>query len=474
MENLLFNDKPHVPKGHWDVIVAGGGLGGVCAAIASARSGAKTLLVERNTYVGGVATAGMCCSIFNCFYTSRKKLASLGLPVEIADRLATATGYGNKWHNHKGHIIFDLEKGKLVLQQMLEEAGVDILLGHYVAGACVEDNVLKGIVIEGKNGSELLTAACFVDATGDADLAYQAGVPLHTNSKEKPGIHSLCFRIGNVDVDSFVGYFREHPDEYAAMMDVEWTLEEALKQYDECSTFLFPHGGGRHMRAFQKAAEAGELPEKIGIHDTTNACQMHALKYTGMVHVITGFVHFDGLDSDLISQAVNDGRKMAFVITDVYKKYIPGFSKAFVAGVADNLGVRTSRWLNGDFIFKNEMRSAGTRFEDAVGKLVPFREEKRYPGKDAWCVQVMEEDTFDLPFRCLLPRKINGILMGAGRSISAEDPGTLRAMVYTMSVGQAAGAAAAVSAKNAVFPRSVDVAEVRKALILIGDKNLED
>ena len=107
-----------------DVVVCGGALGGVAAAVASARAGADTLLIERNSFLGGVATAGMCCSIFNCYYAANRRLGTTGIAVEIADALAEAVGYGRKWHAHKGHVIYDIERGKLVLQDVVAAAAV--------------------------------------------------------------------------------------------------------------------------------------------------------------------------------------------------------------------------------------------------------------------------------------------------------------------------------------------------------------
>ena len=447
----------------YDVIVAGGGLGGIAAAIASSRAGAKTLLIERNTFVGGVATAGMCCSIFNCYYTSEHKLGVRGIPVDIADNLAEAMGYGKAWHKHKGHVIYDIELGKLVLQEMLEKAGVDILLDSVVSDTIVEDNTLKGVIIESKSGREALLAKNIVDSTGDADIAYLSGAPVNIPEKDQ-GNHSLCFRLGNVDVDAFINYFRKNPDQYPEMMDVEWTLNEALAQYDECGTFLFPHGGGMQMDAFKKALASGELPENVGIHDTTDACQMHGMKQTGVVHIVTGFTHFDGLDIEKISRSINDGRKMAYQVTDVYRKYLPGFEKSFVAGVAANLGVRSSRWLDGDFVYKNDMFKPGVRFDDAVGTFVAYEHKVLHPGEKAWGAQVMSNDTTDLPFRSLLPKKIAGLIMGSGRSISSENPWTLRVMVNAMVIGQAAGTAAAVACSNNVAVNRVDVGLIQKEL----------
>ena len=108
-------------RGEYDVIVAGGGLAGVSAAVASARAGARTLLLERNGFPGGVATAGMCCSVFNCYYTAGHELVVKGNSLEFVDRLAQAHGPGSHWHRHKGHIIYDVETAKMVLTDLVEK-----------------------------------------------------------------------------------------------------------------------------------------------------------------------------------------------------------------------------------------------------------------------------------------------------------------------------------------------------------------
>jgi len=300
-----------------------------------------------------------------------------------------------------------------------------------------------------------------VDATGDADVAARAGASVLTRESGK---HSLCFRLGNVDVDAFVDSFRDHPDQFPEYMDVDWSLDEALAQYDECGTFLFPHGGGMQMEAFQAARASGELPATVGTQDTTDACQMHALRATGMAHVITGFTHFDGLDGERISTSVRDGRDMAFVVAEVYRRYVPGFARAFVAGTGANLGVRTSRYLDGDFVLDGAMMAAGTRQDDAVGRLVGWDHPVLHRGEGAWGCQVLRDDSFDLPYRCLLPRRVEGLIVGAGRSVSAANPSFLRVMVHTMAVGQAAGAAAAVAAAAQTQVRGVDLEAVQDLL----------
>ena len=462
MPNMIREEAREIPvRQEVDVLVCGGGLGGVSAARAAARAGARTMLIERNTFVGGVATAGMCCSIFNCYFTSNRKLGTTGVAVEVADALAEAEGYGQKWRAHKGHIIYDIERAKLVLADLVEKAGAELMVNVLTAGAVMEGDALKGVIIESKSGREVILAKVVVDATGDSDVAAFAGAPIRTQPK---GLHSLCFRMGNVDVDAFVDYFRRDPTQYPEYMDVDWSWPEALAQYEDCGTFLFPHGGGMQMDAFKKAKASGDLPARVGIQDTTDACQMHALRRTRMVHVVTGFTRFDGLDIAQINRSIHDGRRMAFTVAEVYKKYIPGFAHAFVAGTAANLGVRVSRCLDGDFVFKAEMMKAGTRVPDAVGRGVAWDNVVKHPGKGAWAAQVCRTDSFDIPYRCLLPKRVDGLVTGAGRSVSTDNPWLLRTMTQTMVVGQGAGAAAAVAARAGVAPRGVHIGAVQTEL----------
>lgn len=450
--------------GEWDVVVAGGGLGGIAAALAAARAGASTLLVERNTFLGGVATAGMCCSIFNCYYTRAHELGPSGIAVEIADRLAEATGYGSAWHRHKGHVIYDIERAKAVFEDLLTQAGVTLLLGVAAVSAIASEQRVRGVIVETKRGRLALLAKCVVDATGDADIAAAAGASMVAPARAPGHIHSLCFMLGNVDTDAFAGHFRTHPDQYPEQMDVEWTVSEALAQYSECGTFLFPHGGGMQMQAFQQARADGALPAAIGLHDTTDACQMHLLRQTHTAHVITGFVHFDGLDPDATTRSLVDGRRMAFQVADVYRRYIPGFRDAQVAGVGANLGVRFSRRIDGLTLFTKAMQEPGSRVPDAIGRGVSYHHETRHPGPRAWGVQVMSAGTFEIPLGCLVPKALDGLVIGAGRSAASAEFWLLRVMVATMVVGQGAGVTAAVCAKTGTVPRDVDVRQVQGVL----------
>ena len=457
---MINEEKREIPiRAEVDVLVVGGGLGGVAAAIAAGRAGANTLLVERWDFLGGVATAGMCCSIYNCCCTSDNRLETKGIAVEVVDALAEGEGYGKKWRNHKGHIVYDVERAKLTLAELVEKSGANVLFNVVFSSALMDGDRVKGAIIESKSGREAILAKTIVDATGDADVAASVGVPL----KSVTSRHSMCFRLGNVDVDQLVEYFRENPGEYPEYMDVNWSLEESLAQYDDCGTFIFPHGGGAQLELFRKARRNGDLPESMGLYKMLDACQMHANAKTKTVHIITGFVEFDGLDIELITQSIHDGRKMSFLMADVFRKYIAGCEDSYVSSTG-SIGVRISRYLDCEFKFTADMFKAGARCDDTVGRGVGAEDKKKYSHGVTWDTYLPYSDSFDLPYRCLLPERIDGLLIGSGRSISADNPRILRLMVYTMIVGQGAGVAAAVAALTGVNPREVDLKACQKQL----------
>ena len=155
---------------------------------------------------------------------------------------------------------------------------------------------------------------------------------------------------------------------------------------------------------------------------------------------------------------------MAQIVTDFFRGHVPGFEDSFLAATADNLGIRTSYWIDGDFELSKAHMQTSTRFDDAIARSPGAEYKFKHPGKGAWGASELNNDVFDIPLRCLLPAKIDGLIMGAGRSVSAEDRGHLRVMAMTMAIGQGAGAAAAIAAKNNTTVRNVDVAAVQQEL----------
>ncbi len=462
MEKICFNkDIPVVAKA--DVVVTGGGLGGVAAAVAASRAGASVVLTETNGFLGGVATAGLCCSLFNCLFTKSRCLKIKGVPLEIADLLATeAGGPGMSWKNHKGHIIYDVEKAKLVLAKLLEKEGVVVLLNAQVTDVVSADGEARAVITAGKNGLEAIECKVLVDATGDCDAAIKAGAEYDTFESLRA---SYVFRMGNVDVDKFVDYFRNNPREFPENMDIEWTLEEALAQYDDNGTFLFPHGGGMQLSAFSPAVKNGDLPKQFKQYDALDATQMHLIKELGVCHVITGFVNNGSLDAKSLSVKITEGMEIAQIVANCFKKYIAGFENSFVCNQADDLGIRMSRRIKGKTTFEKKMRLSPTRFDDAAGVGIMMQELVLHKGKGAWNAQVFGEDVYEFPLGCLVPKNTKNVVIGAGRGADTEPAAVLRVMVDTMSVGQAAGTVAALASKKDGVIDNVDYKEFRQELV---------
>ena len=187
--------------GKYDVVVCGGGPGGIMAAIAAARGGAKTCLIERYGFLGGMATAGLVApiSVFN--YNGRRIIN--GLPWEFVERLEQIGGAREE--KPLGNITFSPEKYKLVAQRMLKEAGVDIYFHSYITGVGIDKNAgsnrIEYVIIDNKNGAEAVAGKYFIDATGDSDLAAMAGVPMQpVKGQLQPA--SLIFMLSGVDTDA--------------------------------------------------------------------------------------------------------------------------------------------------------------------------------------------------------------------------------------------------------------------------------
>ena len=445
-----------------DVVVVGGGLGGISAALSAARSGASVILTEANGFLGGVATAGMCCSVFNCMFSRERKLLIGGNPLEIVDALATGAGPGMSWREHKGHIIYDVERAKIVLADLLTEAGVTLRLNCPVTDVLKENGRITHVVTAGKKGLEAIACGAVVDATGDCDVTAISGYETRKADFHKA---SYVFRLGNVDVDRFVDYLQKNPEEYPGRMDIDWSLEEAVAQYRANGTFLFPHGGGMQMSLIRQAVENGDLPLSSYGYDSLDAMQMHMIRDKGVCHVITGFVPSTDLDAERLTESINDGKRVAFLFNDVMRKYMPGFENSFVSQTADDLGIRGSRCIVGESTFTKAMKESAYRCPDAVGVGVIEGYEYLTKGKGAWGTQVFGSDVWELPLGCLLPKNSENLVIGAGRGADTEPSLLLRVMVTTMVVGQGAGVAAALAVKRGVKIKDVDISALRAELI---------
>ena len=434
----------------YDVIVAGAGLAGVCAASASARAGARTLVVEKEPFAGGVSTAGLETSICNYFINTRHEIVVGGCPLELIERMVKRGAVSRNWNRHRGHVVFDVELGKICMDEMLEDAGAEILFDTLITDAIVEGNNVRGIQTANRSGLQERRASCIVDATGDADVAARAGVSLRIADYE----HSFLFRLGNVDVDKFVAYFRDNPDEYATGIDIDLSFEEAIAFYEDTGILFCHHGCGRRLTPVCDAVQKGEYPLQWGSYRNMNIFQLHAIRENSTMIVNTGFFDLSEPGGNALSDFLREGRKLSHYVADFLRRSLPGLENSFVLATANASGLRRTRYLDAGFTFTREMYDSGAVYPDRVGRGVVVQKGKLH----------ITDTTFDIPLRCLMPPVMDGIIIGSGRSASSEPAEILRTMPVTMSVGQGAGAAAAVAANERTRIRDVDTSLVRKEL----------
>jgi len=434
-----------------DVVVAGGGIAGVAAAVAAARNQANTLLIERNGFLGGVATAGLMASVGNRFFADGK-LVVRGIALEMVERLVKMGGTGAGWRSPlMPKIPFDPEIFKLVLLEMVEEAGVKLYLHTVMADAIMSGNKLEGVIVESKSGREAILGKVVVDTTGDADVAAKAGAPFNY---QPPGSNSLEFRMGNVDLQKTYEYFKENPERYPSDMDMPRSFEEFEKNWLKNGFFYYPHGGGRKPGSniallVDKAVEKGDYAKKRGICTGLDAFGMDGLAWNKTIIINSNFSQIDDLNVREESKAEIEARKSCFYAAEFLRKYVPGFENAFIIATAPDLGVRVTRWIAGEHTLTEEETNRRAKFNDVVGVG-----STGFPGTP-----------FEIPYRCIVPQKVEGLLVASGKSASTERRGMLRGMTTCILLGQAAGTAAALTANTEVPPRKLDVRKLQRTLI---------
>jgi len=439
--------------GKYDVVVAGGGIAGVAAATAAARAGARVALVEMQPFAGGVTTASLESSMCNYFHNTQGERIVAGRPLELVERMVQLGAAHKNWDKHRGHVVFDSELGKLAMDEMLEAAGVDRLYNYLVTDAVMEGNRLVGLHVASRSGNQVMRAECVVDCTGDGDVAHYAGAPLHRGPRHA-SVHSYLFRLGNVDLDATYRYFRENPAEYVAGTDINLSFEEGMAFYEDTGVMYIHHHGTKLKKAVQEPIERGEYSRELGPFKKLDAFQMHGIRHNRTLVVNTGWFVMPEPDAAALSAIVVAGRKMARYVAEFLRKHLPGCEESFVVTTANAPGIRRTRWLAADFTLTRAIYDTAPRFPDAVGRGVKIQQRPLY----------RTDETFDVPLRCLLPREIDGLLVGSGRSASCVPAELLRVQPATMIVGQGAGAAAAVSVRDGVPPRNVDVRAVQEAL----------
>lgn len=438
----------------YDVLVAGGGVAGIAAAVCAARMGAKTLLVERYGFLGGMATAGLVNPFMNYYSSTGEKLVG-GFFDELCERMRRSGGMLDR--------AFDPEAMKWAAQEMLLESGCNLMLHSIVTGARMEGRRLVGVEILTKSGTEIADAACLVDATGDADLTAMAGAP-YDQGDPVTGMTqamTLMFTVGGVDLRKALMYAKDNPEE---MRFPKPSSEDAVNRMLQ---------GVISIAGFYKQIEEARLKGEFALPQ--DLVFFISLPTPGQVIVNTTHVGgLDGTDSKDLTRAEIEGRRQVATLMTFFHKYIPGFESAYLLQTAPQIGVRETRRIVGEYVFSRDDVVHGAKFSDVIlrsaypvdvhssaGKGYSKREEDDgAPGIPP------AGDWYEVPYRCLVPKRVDGLLV-AGRCVSAtyEGQGAVRIMPNCMALGQAAGTAAALCVQKGVSPRKLDTGILRKKLL---------
>jgi hypothetical protein len=440
-----------------DVVVVGGGVAGVSAAIASARAGADTLLVERYGALGGNLTIGLLEASMS-FHDRQGRQIIAGIPDEIIDRLKAAGGT-------VGHVVddvgyagtvtpYDPEELKMVCLEMTQEAGVRLLLHTWVVRAIRDGTRLRGIVIENKSGRQVIEAKTFVDCSGDADVAALAGAEF-AKGRDGDGLTqpmSILFKLGNIDVTSVLDYVEGNPGEFK-------TWDRSLDRL-RSSRSIHLWGFGRIL---EDGYASGALPFQrsemhVQIDPERSEAIINATRFAG-----------DGTRTDELTRAEVALRRQVNALVAHLRASCPGFEKTYLMTTAMGVQVRETRRIIGIYTLTKEDVVSGTRFPDAV-VVSGFPADLHSP--DGKGMETHITQTHQIPYRCLVPKEVDGLLV-AGRCVSAvrEALAAIRQTAPAMAMGQAAGTAAALSVLTQSIPRRLSVellrSELRKAKAIL-------
>ena len=432
--------------GETDVLVVGSGPGGLAAALASARAGAQTMLLDRHGCFGGnitqVGVEGF------AWYRHPGTVDSEGIGIEFEQR-AKAMGAATPEPQSVSYAL-DAEMFKYVADVLVEEAKVHPLLHRLFVAPIIAEGAIRGVITESKSGREAILAKRVIDATGDADVAARSGAPTRKTPREQMMSASVMFSMTGVNKRRFIDQIKSDPQTYRDWSgNGEWNIETSGKEDEMFSPFL--------RKPFQQAVAAGVLPGNLNTIAGTwgSISDQGDLTYLNLVHL----PNVDGTDASDLTNGEIEGRRQAILAVEALRRFMPGCEGAKLRNFGMTLGIRDTRKIDALYNMTDaDVRQQG-RFEDSVGIFPEF--------VDGYGILLLPTTGryFQIPYRALIPKDIAGLIV-AGRCIGGDkvSHAATRNMMCCAVSGQGAGVAAAVSVRTDRSFQSLDVGQVQAEL----------
>jgi FAD dependent oxidoreductase len=429
-----------------DVLVVGSGPGGLAAALAAARAGARTALIDRNGCFGGnitqVGVEGF------AWYRHEHTVDCEGIGIEIEQR-ATAMGAAMPEPQSLSHAL-DAEMFKWVADVLVQEAGIAPLLHRLCVAPVMEDGVIRGVITESKAGREAILAKRVIDASGDADIAARAGAPAHKTPRNEMMSASVMFSMSGVNKRRFIEAVKADPQTYADWSgNGEWDYETTGKEDKLFSPFL--------RKPFQSALAAGIIPASLHTIAGTwgSVSDQGDLTYLNLVHI----PEIDGTDPADLTAGEMRGRREAIYALEALRGFMPGCEEAKLRNFGMSLGIRDTRKIDALYNLTAADVRGQARFDDAIGIFPEFI--------DGYGTLILPTTGryWHVPYRALVPKNVGNLLV-AGRCIGGDkmSHASARNMMCCAVSGQGAGVAAAVSIQRGEAFDRLNIAAVQQEL----------
>jgi hypothetical protein len=435
------------------VLVVGGGVAGLSAAVSSRRAGGDTMLIEESGQIGGAVTQGLSPNFMGVDLSVNQ-----GFFLEVYKKLREHGALVEGFHSPIDPEIF-----KWIAFEYIEKEGIELLLHTRVVDVLRDQNKISGLVIENKSGCQAILGEVVIDASGDADVAAIAGEAFDKVKTDEQAM-SLLFRVSGADIQKFVTYMKANQDDFDSMSNphdigcIDLDREQPLLAV----------GGLRKL--IKKGREKGELYLP---HDS-----MWILFLPAPETVEINATHIVGLDpvnAKDLTYAEMDCRKQMMSVFSFLKRYLPGFEKISLLDSASHIGVRESRRVIGEYVLRDKDIKSARKFEDTVAmNFMPV--DIHGPGAQQTWVKL--DHPYEIPYR-VLQGKANKNLLVAGRCISTDHMvhGSIRSVPCCFATGQAAGVAAALSIEENRAPKKIEVkrlqGELKKQGVVISQRKLK-